>query len=334
VLAAPAIAAGAGALAGGAGGGFDLFNPSTWLSSAASTPADLLASADTGTVTDVTAPTLGDVASGGDASVAQAVQAGNTPFQNAVETSGAAAGANAAGGSTLGSLASYAPYASLAGGALSGLGSLVGGNIAANAANKAVGSLNNNLGTVTAQNAPYNALGTSVLPVLAAGEGVGPSAGGVNTGQFTHTFTANDLNSNLAPNYQFMLSQGLGATANQLNASSGNLSGNALQGINTFAQNYAGNAYQNAYNNYQTNQTNIFNRLASVAGIGQTAAGTTAQATGTLGTAAAGATSNVGQAQAAGLTGATGNLASGASNALGWYTLGNLLNNNGATAGA
>jgi len=97
-------------------------------------------------------------------------------------------------------------------------------------------------------------------------------------GQFSHAFNANDLNANLAPNYQFMLDQGLGQARNQANATGGLVSGNALQGLNTFAQNYAQNAYQQAYQNYNSNQSNIFNRLASIAGLGQTANQSTANA--------------------------------------------------------
>ena len=126
-------------------------------------------------------------------------------------------------------------------------------------------------------------------------------------GQFTHQFNANDLNANLAPNYQFMLDQGLGQTKNLANSTGGLIGGNALQGINTFSQNYAKNAYQDAFNNYTANQTNIFNRLASIAGLGQTSLNTTANA-GTAATnsannyltsaAAANAAGTVGQANA------------------------------------
>jgi hypothetical protein len=122
-------------------------------------------------------------------------------------------------------------------------------------------------------------------------------------GFFSHQFDANDLNNNLAPNYEFMLNQGLGQARNQYNSTGGLISGNALQGLNTFAQNYAQNAYQQAYNNYTNNQTNIFNRLASIAGLGQTANNATAQ----YGTAATTAANNYltsgAAAQAAGTVG-------------------------------
>ena len=70
-----------------------------------------------------------------------------------------------------------------------------------------------------------------------------------------------------------MLAQGQGANRNAANVGGGLLSGNTLQGLNQFTQNYAGNAYQNAFNNYQTQRQNIYGNLASQAGLGQTSLG-------------------------------------------------------------
>ena len=95
-------------------------------------------------------------------------------------------------------------------------------------------------------------------------------------------FTAADLQTNLAPNYQFMLGQGLGATRQALNVGGGG--SNVERGGIKFAEDYASNAYQNALQNYmaqktqafnqeQTGTGNVFNRLASIAGIGQTSQG-------------------------------------------------------------
>jgi hypothetical protein len=93
-------------------------------------------------------------------------------------------------------------------------------------------------------------------------------------------FTAEDLKTNLAPNYEFMKQQGLGATGQAMNVGGGGSNVNLAR--TKFAEDYASNAYQNALNNYmqqqaqgfnqgQTQQTNIYNRLASLAGIGQAA---------------------------------------------------------------
>jgi hypothetical protein len=96
---------------------------------------------------------------------------------------------------------------------------------------------------------------------------------GTGSGYQTHQFNAQDLQAGLAPNYDFMLAQGAGANRNLANASGGQISGNTLQGLNTFNQNYANNAYQNAFNNYQTQRQNIFGNLAQQAGLGGTSLG-------------------------------------------------------------
>ena len=157
----------------------------------------------------------------------------------------------------------------------------------------------------------------------------GTPVGGIDPGYFTHQFNASDLNANLAPNYQFQLDQGLGAVKNAGNLQSGLISGNTLKGINDYAQNFAGGAYQNAFNNYTANQSNIFNRLSNIAGLGQTA---TAQ-TGNAGTTLAGNAGNSiiaqGTAQAGGQVGQANAITGAANNAAGWYTLNQIMKNQG-----
>lgn len=89
--------------------------------------------------------------------------------------------------------------------------------------------------------------------------------------QFTKTFTAADLNANLAPNYEFMKNQGLGATAQAMNV--GSPGSNVDKARTIFAEKYAQNAYQDALSNFRNQQTDIYNRLSNLAGIGQTAQG-------------------------------------------------------------
>lgn len=89
--------------------------------------------------------------------------------------------------------------------------------------------------------------------------------------QFTKTFTAQDLNANLAPNYEFMKNQGLGAVSQAMNV--GSPGSNVDRARTIFAEDYAKNAYQDAVNNWRNQQTDIYNRLSNLAGIGQTAQG-------------------------------------------------------------
>jgi len=142
------------------------------------------------------------------------------------------------------------------------------------------------------QYAPYTQLGQTGVNALNA-----------NLPYLTSQFSNADLNAQLAPNYQFGLQQGQGTTNAAANAAGGMMSGNALQGLNQFSQNYAQNAYQNAFNNYQAQQTNIYNKLAGISGIGLQGATGTANALIGTGTNVANLTTGIGNAQAAGTIG-------------------------------
>jgi hypothetical protein len=110
--------------------------------------------------------------------------------------------------------------------------------------------------------APYQGIGNQAATTLSSAP---------TQSYLTNQFNNQDLNAQLAPNYAFQLQQGLGQAQNAANVGGGLLSGNTLQGLNTYAQNYAQGAYQNAFNNYQTQRQNIYSNLSNQAGIGQTA---------------------------------------------------------------
>ena len=131
-------------------------------------------------------------------------------------------------------------------------------NTQAQAAANAQNQLQQNFQTLAPNYTPYIQTGQAGLSALnAAMPGL------------TQTFGPEQLKSNLAPNYQFMLNQGLGAQNQALNASGGG-SNIGIAGTK-FAEDYASNAYQNAFNNYQNQQQNIYNRLSGIANIGQNA---------------------------------------------------------------
>ena len=169
-----------------------------------------------------------------------------------------------------------------------------------------------------AQNAPFRGAGYSALNQIgtmmpgeyqqydAQGNPIGTGTG---SGYLTREFTNLDLNKYLAPNYEFQLEQGLGATRNALNATGGLIGGNAQKGLIDYNQNFAGNAYQQAFGNFQGQRSNIYNTLAGIAGFGQTAnqttanlSGNTANAISSLGVGAA----NAGAAGTIGMTNAIG----------------------------
>lgn len=201
----------------------------------------------------------------------------------------------------------------------------------ANAANNATQATLSMFNTQNSQQAPYRDAGNSALNTILYGQNIGRQFGDVGQGSFTHQFNANDLNANLAPNYEFMKQQGLGATTNFKNSAGGAFSGNTLKGITDYAENYASNAYQNAFSNYTANQTNIFNRLSAVAGFGQTANAQSGTLAGAVIPSVSASTQNSGAAQAGGIVGQANAITGGANSALGWYSLSNFMNPPGAS---
>ena len=181
--------------------------------------------------------------------------------------------------------------------------------------------------TQNAQQAPYRGTGYNALNTIGSmnqgqyqqydAQG-NPTTMATGSGYLTNQFSNQDLNANLSPNYEFQLGQGQGALRNQQNATGGLIGGNALQGMQDYTQNFAGNAYQQAFSNYNTQRGNIYNTLASISGLGQSAQ----QATGQLASNTANSMSSLGvgaaNASAAGQVG-TANALSGGLSSLGNY---------------
>ena len=119
---------------------------------------------------------------------------------------------------------------------------------------------------------PYQNLGQTAVNQL-----------GTQMPYLTTPFTNQDLNANLAPNYAWQLQQGQSGQNAAANASGGMIGGNAQQALTQYNQNFASSAYQNAFNNAQANQTNIYNRLNGIAGLGLQ--GATGSANAQIGTA-------------------------------------------------
>jgi hypothetical protein len=133
------------------------------------------------------------------------------------------------------------------------------------------------------------------------------AAGGF--GSLNAPFTA-DTFKQYSPAYQFQLQQGGQGVLNQASSSQGALSGSALKDLMSFNQNFANTSFNNAFNQYQTQQSNVFGRLANIAGLGQAAASNQATGASTFGGNIGSAISNVGTAQAGGIVGATNSLSS------------------------
>ncbi len=158
---------------------------------------------------------------------------------------------------------------------------------------------------------------------------MGASGAPGSAGWLNHVFNAGDLNANLAPNYQFQLGQGLGEITNQNAAAGGAIGGNALSGLQSYAQNYAGNAYQQAFQNYTSQQGNIYGRLGSLAQLGQASATGSASGAPLFAQGMSNTITGAGNALAAGQVGTANALGGGASNIANSYLLSNLYQNQG-----
>jgi len=158
--------------------------------------------------------------------------------------------------------------------------------------------------------APYQAIGTSVLPQLLTSLGYQGQFGsnGQLTGVSGQGFQFNPSNLENTPGYQFTLGQGLNTVNNQQSAMGLNNSGaqgKALANYATgLAQNTYNQQYQNALNTYQTNAS----QLGGLLNLGQNAAAG-------VGNAAYNAYGAMGNAASAG-TVAAGNQASNTFNSL------------------
>lgn len=116
-------------------------------------------------------------------------------------------------------------------------------------------------GDQKANQQPYLDAGKSALTQLTAGTAPG--------GQFTKTFTADDMAS-LDPGFDFRMQQGQLALE-RAEAAGGSIgSGGALKAATQYGQDYASGEFNNAWNRFNTTQNQNFNRLASLAGLGQT----------------------------------------------------------------
>lgn len=89
-------------------------------------------------------------------------------------------------------------------------------------------------------------------------------------GYFSQTYTGQDIYSD--PSYQFRLQQGQDAIQSSAAARGGLLSGATLKALQGYGQDMASQEYQNAYNRFNADQTNQYNRLSNLVGVGQNAA--------------------------------------------------------------
>ena len=86
-------------------------------------------------------------------------------------------------------------------------------------------------------------------------------------GFFNQTYSGQDIYDD--PSYQFRVNQGNNAIQGSAAAQGGLLSGATLKALQNYGQESASQEYQNAYNRFNADQTNQYNRLSNLVGIGQ-----------------------------------------------------------------
>jgi hypothetical protein len=144
--------------------------------------------------------------------------------------------------------------------------------------------------TLTGNEKPFMDAGVGATNRL--NELLGLTPGGSNNGYLTQQFSPTQDQLNKYPGYQFALKTGGQAVRNADTPGVGALSGAALKDLMNFNVGTANQYYGQYFNQFQTQQNNIFNRLNSIATLGQNAAGN-------LGTAGTSLGTGVAQAQAA-----------------------------------
>ena len=174
------------------------------------------------------------------------------------------------------------------------------------------------------QQEQFNLTNEQQKPYREAGYSALSDIGGMKP-YLTQQYSPEEFAKGQDPGYQFRLQQGQEATNRMANMGGGMISGNALRGAQDYTQGLASQEYGNAFNRFQTQRSNIYNTLASIAGLGQTSLGQTT----TAGTTAAGNIganiANAGAAQAGGIVGSANALAGGLTGAGQNYMLSQIL---------
>lgn len=118
----------------------------------------------------------------------------------------------------------------------------------------------------------YNSQAQDQVNALPSGGST--TSNGIGLGEFNKKFSLADYQAD--PGYQFRLDQGTQALERSAAARGGLLSGGNLKDLTNYQQGVASQEYGNAYNRFNNDQSSRFNRLATLAGVGQTANNTLA----------------------------------------------------------
>ena len=157
--------------------------------------------------------------------------------------------------------------------AIGAVGAVAGGAMAASGAKKAAKTQAASADRASAiQQANFEQTRKDLMPYKQAGDtSLSQLMGQMGSnGYFNQTYTGQDIYND--PSYQFRLQQGQDAIQSSAAAQGGLLSGATLKALQNYGQESASQEYSNAYNRFNADQTNRYNRLSNLVGIGQNAA--------------------------------------------------------------
>lgn len=125
--------------------------------------------------------------------------------------------------------------------------------------------------TMAQQQRNYDQSRADMAPWLETGRtSLADLASQMSAGSFNTTMDSTQLAAD--PGYQFRMAEGQKALERSASARGMLNSGGALRSLSRYSQGVASDEYQNAWSRNQAEASGRFNRLASLAGVGQTAA--------------------------------------------------------------
>lgn len=200
-------------------------------------------------------------------------------------------------------------WAVVGGAAVVGGIGLIGGTMQADAASGAANTQARSADRATQlQREQYAQQRTDAEPWRQAGT---RALAGLEDGKFQETFDMSKYQQD--PGYQFRLDEGNKAINASAAARGMNNSGATMKALSRYGQDYASGEYSKAYDRFNNDRTTQYNRLSSLAGIGQTANAQLANSGTNMANMVGNNMMGAGNAQAAGQMGAA-NAYSGALN--------------------
>ncbi len=165
----------------------------------------------------------------------------------------------------------------------------------------AIGEEGRQFDTIRADQAPFREAGVGALTRVSDLLGTSPNTSAPGYGDLSRKFSVADFWNDPVTQlgYQSGLDLGTKALKNRAPLTTGLDSGAALKELTKFGEDYAGSKAADSFVRFEGTKTNEFNRLAAIAGIGQTANAVNANAGMTTGTNVAQLLSAQGNAQAA-----------------------------------